>query len=331
MDVQELLRRFTWVDWAVLLTLLAFAASGARRGFLLGLLDLAGVGLSLAIAAVGYPAAAGLLQQQLPLSGPLASLGGFLGLALVSQVALSAALRLLQQVVRSLLFLLGPLALVDQALGLALGLAKGLLVSTLLLLVFALLPLVPSVTVAIEGSVLASQLVTTALDLAPVAQALLGRELTSGLSPLPPIQDDQEIRIDFGPLQQLSPDPEAEAEMLTLVNQERARAGLAPLVLDEALRQLARAHSLEMFRLGYFSHDSPASGSLEERLHQAHIPYLIAGENLAYAPSVQVAHQGLMNSPGHRANILRPEFRRVGIGVIRSLFRGRMFTQEFTS
>jgi uncharacterized protein YkwD len=119
--------------------------------------------------------------------------------------------------------------------------------------------------------------------------------------------------------------------MLDLVNGERTRARLRPLAADERLRQVARAHSLEMFELDYFSHSSPTSGSPFDRMHAAGIPFVVAGENLAYAPNVDIAHQGLMNSPGHRANILRPEFGRVGIGVIRSLVQGSMFTQDFTN
>jgi uncharacterized protein YkwD len=84
-----------------------------------------------------------------------------------------------------------------------------------------------------------------------------------------------------------------------------------------------------MFRLKYFGHQSPANGSPFDRLAAAKITYTRAGENLAYAHSVAVAHRGLMDSPGHRENILRPEFTRVGIGVVSAGSYGRMFTQLF--
>jgi uncharacterized protein YkwD len=64
-------------------------------------------------------------------------------------------------------------------------------------------------------------------------------------------------------------------------------------------------------------------------MRAAGVTFLVAGENLAYAPNVQAAHDALMRSPGHRANILRAEFGRVGIGVIHSQFQGSMFTQDF--
>ena len=60
------------------------------------------------------------------------------------------------------------------------------------------------------------------------------------------------------------------------------------------------------------------------------VTYQAAGENLALAPTVQVAHEGLMNSPGHRANLLNARFRRVGIGVADGGMHGKMFTQNFT-
>jgi uncharacterized protein YkwD len=59
------------------------------------------------------------------------------------------------------------------------------------------------------------------------------------------------------------------------------------------------------------------------------VRFLTAGENLALAPTIEVAHTGLMNSPGHRANILRREFGRVGIGVMDGGMRGLMVSQEF--
>ncbi len=60
------------------------------------------------------------------------------------------------------------------------------------------------------------------------------------------------------------------------------------------------------------------------------ITYGYAGENLALAPSTELAMQGLMNSPGHRKNILSPNFTKVGIGVMDGGIYGKMFTQEFT-
>ncbi len=84
-----------------------------------------------------------------------------------------------------------------------------------------------------------------------------------------------------------------------------------------------------MFARGYFSHTDPDGKSPFDRIAAAGITYKAAGENLAYAANVDLAHAGLMRSPGHRANILETDFGRVGIGVIDGGIYGRMFTQNF--
>ena len=84
-----------------------------------------------------------------------------------------------------------------------------------------------------------------------------------------------------------------------------------------------------MFRLGYFAHGSPVTGDVGDRLTAAGVTYVAAGENLAYAPSVAVAHSRLMNSPTHYANIMNPNFTRIGIGVVQADSRGLMITQVF--
>ena len=85
-----------------------------------------------------------------------------------------------------------------------------------------------------------------------------------------------------------------------------------------------------MFNKSYFSHYTPDGKSPFDRMKAAGVQYLTAGENLAYAPNVEIAHQGLMNSPGHRENILRPEFGKLGVGVIDGGLSGEMFCQEFS-
>lgn len=65
-------------------------------------------------------------------------------------------------------------------------------------------------------------------------------------------------------------------------------------------------------------------------MENAGIKFVAAGENLALAPSTELAMEGLMNSPGHRANILSPQFGKIGIGAMQGGIYGLMFTQEFT-
>ena len=125
------------------------------------------------------------------------------------------------------------------------------------------------------------------------------------------------------------PRPDLEEQMLELVNRERIAAGLAPLAADPELTEVARRHSADMFARSYFSHHTPEKKDPFARIREANVRFQTAGENLAYAPTVNIAHTGLMNSPGHRANILRPQFGRVGIGIMEGGRRGLMVTQNF--
>ncbi len=108
-----------------------------------------------------------------------------------------------------------------------------------------------------------------------------------------------------------------EARMLELVNQARNAAGLPSLYAEQQLTDFARAYSSEMIQYDFFGHVSPVSGNLQQRIAARGITgWTLAGENIAKAPSVDVAFEALMNSPGHRENILRPEFNCIGIGVV---------------
>jgi uncharacterized protein YkwD len=117
--------------------------------------------------------------------------------------------------------------------------------------------------------------------------------------------------------------------MLDLINNERTSRGLKPLEADPELTEVARRHSADMFARGYFSHYTPEGEDPFDRMKDAGVKFRTAGENLALAPTLQIAHTGLMNSPGHRANILRPQFGRVGIGIMDGGRRGIMVSQEF--
>src|SRR4030043_59710 len=114
-----------------------------------------------------------------------------------------------------------------------------------------------------------------------------------------------------------------------VLNKERKSQGLKLLIWDDQLMEVGRAHCLDMFERGYFSHYTPEGASPFDRMDKAGIDYKAAGENLAYAPNVNIAHQGLMTSTGHRENILRPEFGHLGVGVIDGGINGKMFCQEF--
>lgn len=115
-----------------------------------------------------------------------------------------------------------------------------------------------------------------------------------------------------------------ERELLVLLNGARRRARLPPLEAMEALGQVARAHSREMVDAGYMGHRSPRHGDAGDRLRRAGIQSGVVLENIGRAYSAREIHDGLMASPGHRANILSPRITHVGVGVASETEGGRM-------
>lgn len=105
----------------------------------------------------------------------------------------------------------------------------------------------------------------------------------------------------------------------SLVNQDRAANGVAPLAYSAQLARVAQYRAQDMLNRNYFSHYDPATGQLAfvQLLHLWGIPYSTAGENIAWStnPSMAAINTMFMNSPDHRANILKAAYHRLGIGV----------------
>lgn len=120
-----------------------------------------------------------------------------------------------------------------------------------------------------------------------------------------------------------------ELEMLEMINKERARVNLPALTFDEEATAVARKHSRDMLSRGYFSHYTPEGKSPFDRMQEDKVRFMTAGENLALAQNLQLAHDGLMDSPGHKANILHKAYKRVGIGIIDAGIHGIVITQNF--
>lgn len=106
-----------------------------------------------------------------------------------------------------------------------------------------------------------------------------------------------------------------QAQVVRLVNQERAAAGLGSLASDSQLADAAQKKAEDMAKNGYFSHTSPTYGSAFDMLKAAGISYRTAGENIAKGQkTAETVMNGWMNSSGHRANILSSGYTRIGVG-----------------
>lgn len=106
-----------------------------------------------------------------------------------------------------------------------------------------------------------------------------------------------------------------EQRVFELVNEERQKQGLSPLVWNDGLAAVARAHSKDMNDRAFMAHENPDGLSPFDRMKNQGIRYSRAAENIAAGqPSPEAVMNGWMNSSGHRANILNPNLTTLGVG-----------------
>ena len=124
-----------------------------------------------------------------------------------------------------------------------------------------------------------------------------------------------------------------EVQCLNEVNRLRQSHRLVPLVFSENLLQVARSYSRRMAEEKFFSHNDPEGRSVRERVTEANIKWRMVGENLAfsngYINPVAISLRGWMDSPGHRRNLLDPDWRHTAIGVWISADGTVYFTEIF--
>jgi uncharacterized protein YkwD len=319
---------FSWVDGAIVLLVLAAIYGGYRSGFIATTYGLATWIVSFAAAVLFQNQAAQLVERLGVHPATARPIGFIVVLVIVESLFSIAGFLALTPVVRAV-HRARTFERVDRIAGIVPATARALFVIAIVLAALVVSPVSSDVKATVESSRIARSLIDQISALQPTLAKLSGQLGETVPLFVTRLGEDQSEALDLPDDLSLAPDAVAERQMLDLVNEERSGAGLRPLAWDDRLVPVARQHSEEMFRLKYFSHVSPVSGSPFDRLKAAGIGYTRAGENLAYAQSVSVAHRGLMQSPGHRENILRPEFTRMAVGVISAGPYGRMFTQLF--
>lgn len=307
-------------------------AYGMLSGLVRGVLALICGVLTLVLVLAGYAPVAQRLVTTFNLSTRTAFLLAFGTLILLAQLLCSQVIHRATRPLITAIDRPGPGRTLDRLLGAVPGGLFALLAVSVVLAPVSMTLALPGLGAAIRDARLAPHLLRA--DAAMLERFNLRERLGTATAALggpvvaPATESGRALPFTV-PASDLAPDPAGEAQLFALVNGERERVGLRPLVWDPALMAIARQHATEMFELGYFAHDSPITGSPFDRMAKAGIRFRAAGENLAFAPSVDVAHRSLMNSPGHRANILSPDFGRGGFGIIRSREFGLMIVQEF--
>jgi uncharacterized membrane protein required for colicin V production len=319
---------FNFVDVGILVIVGIFAVGGLRRGFMLGMVDLVAFGFAIVLAARTAEIIAGPLRDW-GLPAAIASGTGFIVAAVVGLAVIGFALRIILAPLGA--FGAGtPLGWVNSVLGLLPGAVRGLAIAALILMVASALPAEFGWRRQIAGSELAEPVTRAGREALDTGLTWAGIDPGSLGGLLPP-SDSGSVEMSFPGVTAMEVDGAAEQALLELLNQERATNGLNPLQSDPALADVGRGFGRELFELGIVSQTSPVSGTAQDRLTAAGLMYLLSGENIALAASVEAAHRELMDNPAYRANILNPGFTRVGISALRGADHGLMVTQEFGS
>jgi uncharacterized membrane protein required for colicin V production len=208
---------------------------------------------------------------------------------------------------------------------------RGIISLWVILGLFLILPLPNSYRNLVSNSLLGRQFIKSSSTIEKYIGDIFGGAIEDTINFLT-IKPESNETIDLGfKTTDVKIDYIGENQMLVLINKERTNKGLKALKMDEKLQEVARAHGEDMFARGYFAHNTPEGKTPFDRMNEAGIKYVVAGENLALAPNLETAHQGLMDSKGHRENILSTDFGKVGIGVIDGGKYGEIFVQEFTN
>jgi len=314
-----------WVDFILLLILLFSILSSVRRGFILSILDLLCWLGSLLIAFFLYGPLAVLFDNYIPSIGVWSTPLAFIIILVASRIILDSLTHaFLLKVPEGV-----HTTLLNRVLGIFPGVINGFLWIVLLSSLFLLMPISSNLSEDGRDSKLSDWAVAKVSwledQLAPVFGAFFNRIVPK---PSAAIDKQESVKLPFT-VDDPIPRPDLEAEMLVIVNRERQKQGMRVLLADPAIAVAARKHSADMFARGYFSHITPEGISPFERIRREKVEFVTAGENLALAQTLAIAHAGLMNSPGHRANILRPAFGRLGIGILDGGVYGLMITQNF--
>jgi uncharacterized protein YkwD len=324
--MKTLLFQGNWVDLVIILVLIYFAADAWKTGFWIILADFVSFLLSLLIALSGFSLFANNLTYFFSLNRSIANALGFFIAAGLSEAVLGFVFT---NIVTRIPYKFWKKPWNNIA-GIIPALGQAFVIISFLLTLIVSLPVTPLVKRDVINSPIGGYLVQKTVGIEAQLKEIFGGLAEDALTYLTVKPGSTEsIELTCDPLN-LSVDDVSETEMLKMVNNERKRVGVKELILRPDLIPIARNHAKDMCERHYFGHVSPDGEDVGKRLEKSNITYRIAGENLAVAPTLKTAHTGLMNSEGHRRNILDPDFRRMGIGVLDDGIYGKIFVQIFT-
>lgn len=316
-----------WVDWIIIAVVVYYVIDGWERGFFSLLAQLVSFLTALWLAIRFHGQVGNFLVEKFGLPAAWTNVLGYLIVALVAEILLIEVIAILVTKLPKKLLV----SKINRYTGGLVSAVNALIIVAFFLLLILALPLKGTIKQEVRESTVGKTLIILAERYGGKVKSSLDeitQEAVKFLTIAP--KSTERLALDIVPARvAFTLDEAGETDMLRRVNQERERAGMPPLVLDTTMRQVAREKSLDMFERRYFSHYDDAGRDAGDRLKAAGVRFTYAGENLAYAPDVATAHQGLMDSQKHRENILDANFQRIGIGVIDGGIYGKMFTMLF--
>ncbi len=319
------------IDFLLGLYLAGLAVRGWLRGFVKELLDLVGLILGLAVAFRLSAPLGDFLSDWLDVTPEWARLGAGIALFILVGAGLATAAHYLGRVVR-----MPGMNLANRLAGSGFALAWGIALILVVASLLRALPMPPAVDERLDESAVVTVLAAPESPTQQAFQRLVGDDVLDTLLALAPLiggrnvvlEGDETLEITPASPDELTERPASADEVFRLLNDARAQAGVAPLAWSDSLAEVALGHALDMYLNGFVSHVSPTTGTAGDRVRAARIPLTVVGENLALAATPRAVHAGFMASDGHRANILRPNFDRVGVAAVQGPL-GLMVVQVF--
>lgn len=316
-----------YIDLIIVFIVGYFLFEAMKYSFWLVLADFLSFAISLFVSLRLYSVGAHFFTSNFSLSPSLANALGFLVTAVTAETVLGFSLTFIFDKIK---FRIKNKSL-EKLLSLFPAIGESFILISFFLTLLISMPVAPQIKTDISHSKIGSYLVARTAGLEKNLKAVFGGVVEDTLTYLTIEPGSTETVPVKSAEKNLQIDSQSEHEMLTLVNDERRKRGISELVLREEVVPVARAHAKDMWEREYFGHYSPDGEDVANRLKKEKVNFSIAGENLALAPTLATAHTGLMNSEGHRRNILDPGFRQIGIGVIDNGVYGKMFVQVFTN
>lgn len=315
-----------WVDLVILIVIIFFLFEAYQLGFWLILSDFASFLGSLLISLWGYQHTAFLLRANFSLSHSLSNALGFLLTAILAEIFLGYVFKRIVRRIPGKYWKKWW----DKFLAILPGVGEALVLVAFVMTLVLGLPVSPKVKSDVTESKLGGIIVSQTTGLEARIDEIFGGVVEDSLTYLTVTPGSRESIPITVERRELVVDEVTEMGMFIKINEERAKKDIVELTWREDVVAVAREHAKDMWQGAYFGHVSPEGKDLGDRLDEAEVDYTFAGENLALAPTLSTAHEGLMKSPGHRDNILSERFKRLGIGVIDNGVYGKMFVQVFT-